>query len=90
MARSGVMAAAIVAAVVVGAPASGAGTSPSDQKVIATLEQQDKRLTEGARHLKGGPQQELLLRRAKLRSIIERLERGEHVEPHELDLLLGR
>jgi len=60
------------------------------QARITTLEQRAQQLSEAARNTKGGPQQELILRRARLRSMIERLQNGEHVDPQEIDSLLAR
>ena len=60
------------------------------QAQITTLEQRAQQLSEAARSTKGGPQQELILRRARLRSMIERLQNGEHVDPQEIDSLLAR
>lgn len=85
------MVAAFVAAVLatgLGGAALGAGTPRDQQALITTLEQQSNRLAEAARNTKGGPQQELLLRRARLRTLIDRLQKGEEVDPHEIDPLL--
>jgi len=60
------------------------------QARITTLEKRAQQLSEAARNTKGGPQQELTLRRARLRSMIERLQNGEHVDPQEIDSLLAR
>ena len=86
-----IVAGALMAALAVGLGASAlaAETSSRDQQaLIPALNQQSKRLTEAARNTKGGPQQELLLRRERIRSIIERLQKGEQVDPREIDPLL--
>ena len=91
MTRQRIVAGALIAAIVVGVgmSAPAAEVSPRDQQaIIPALEQQSKRLTEAARNTKGGPQQELLLRRERIRSLVERLERGGQVDPQEIDRLL--
>ena len=85
------MVAAFVAALFatgLGGAALGAGTPRDQQALIGTLEQHSKRLADAARNTKGGPQQELLLRRSRLRSLIDRLQKGEQVDPSEIDPLL--
>lgn len=91
MTRQRIFAGALMAAFAVGlgARAPAAEVSPRDQQVlIPALNQQSKRLTEAARNTKGGPQQELLLRRERIRTLIERLQKGEQVDPREIDPLL--
>lgn len=91
MTHQRILAGALMAALAagLGASAPAAEVSPRDQEaLIPALNQQSKRLTEGARNTKGGPQQELLLRRERIRSVIERLQRGEQVDPREIDPLL--
>ena len=83
-----VMTAALALSVGVGVAASWAGTTGDQDALVATLEQQSKRLAEAARNTKGAPQGELLLRRARIRSLIDRLQKGEQVDPHEIDPLL--
>lgn len=63
--------------------------SRDPQALTRAMEKRAKQLTEAARSTKGGPQQELLLKRAQLKSLLERLEKGEQVDPAEVDRLLA-
>ena len=63
--------------------ASGTG-SPAVDDLRAAKE----RIQQQASQTKGGPQQLLLMKRQSVSSLIERLERGESVDPAEIDRLL--
>lgn len=91
MTHNRIVAGALMAVLAVGLAAGALATEASSrdqQALVPALNQQSKRLTEAARNTKGAPQQELLLRRARIRSLIERLQNGEQVDPREVDRLL--
>jgi hypothetical protein len=85
--RYALVASVLITTAALAAPASGAAR---DRKAeVGALEYQVDRLTEEARQLKGGPQQRLLLRRERLRGVIDRLRAGEDVDPREIEPLLA-
>lgn len=83
--RSSTIAVAALAIVVAGANvhASGATSSSVDQLRAAKEHAQWQ-----AGQTKGAPQHLLLMKRRRISSLIDRLERGESVDPKEIDRLL--
>jgi len=74
-----------------GTLALGAGDSSGERRTqIAKMERQAQEFSEAARNMKGAHQQALLRKRAGLESLIERLQAGGHVDPEEVDALLGK
>src|SRR5439155_25119748 len=74
-----------------GTMARGAGDSSGESRArIETMERQAQDFAGAARKMKGAHQQELLRKRARLESLIERLQAGEHVDPDEVDAVLGK
>ena len=70
--------------------AAGANVHASDTKSSAVdeLRAAKERLQQQASQTKGGPQQLLLMKRQSVSSLIDRLERGESVDPRDIDRLL--
>ena len=81
------LSAALVAGVLALVPAVPFAAS-SDEPTVARLEQRAAQLDARAQATKGGPQQELLMRRVRLQRLIDRLEAGGRVDPGEVDQLL--
>ncbi|TMA50550.1 MAG: hypothetical protein E6J70_09810 [Deltaproteobacteria bacterium] len=74
-----------------GTLALGAGDSSGERRArIETMERQAQEFAGAARNMKGAHQQELLRKRARLESLIERLQAGGRVDPDEVDALLGK
>ena len=71
------------------APALAASVLVLKPPLVDGLERQADRLEARARETKGGPQHELLMRRAHLQELVDRLDRGEPVDPGEIDRLLN-
>jgi hypothetical protein len=60
-----------------------------EREPLAALEARARDLTLEARATKGGPRQRLLMHRAALASMIDRVAAGERVDPAEIDRLLA-
>ena len=74
-----------------GTLALGAGDSSGERRSrIETMERQAQEFAGAARNMKGAHQQGLLRKRARLESLIERLQAGGRVDPDEVDALLGK
>jgi len=74
-----------------GTLALAAGDSSGERRArIETMERQAQDFAGAAHNMKGAHQQELLRKRARLESLIERLQAGEHVDPDEVDAVLGK
>ena len=83
--RSSTIALAALALLAAGATVHALDTTTSS---IDALRAAKKRTRWQAGQTKGGPQHLLLMKRQRISSLIDRLERGESVDPREIDRLL--
>ena len=83
--RSTTVTLAALALLAAGANVLASDTRPSG---VDDLRVAQERLQRQASQTKGGPQQLLLMKRQSVSSLIDRLERGESVDPREVDRLL--
>ncbi len=80
----------LVAGALTLAPAVSIAAATTDRATAGQLEARADQLEARALATKGGPQQELLMRRARLQRLIDRIDAGEHVDPGEVDDLLNQ
>ena len=83
--RSSIIAFAALALLVAGAtvPSFGATSTPVDELRAAS-----QRVQLQAAQTKGAPQQLLLMKKLRISGLLDRLERGQSVDPKEIDQLL--